>query len=130
MIGTHALEERVGAGLAHLKRGTPAPVRDAAPVDVRDCPLEELQVFFREVDAPALRQPGECLAGLTAVDHEDPFAGAQQAVADGALQSLTERQQQDDRECSPRHGEEREEGPGPLRLQIADEFPEEDGEHA
>src|SRR5439155_13775002 len=82
-----------------------------------------------EADTSPLAQPGECLAGLAAVDHEDPLAGTQQAVTDRALQSLTERQQQHHRERSPGHGKERKEGPDALRLQVADEFPEQDGEH-
>src|SRR5207237_9916953 len=122
VIGADALEVGIGAGLADLKRGPPPAVRDAPAVDVRDRALEEVEVFLHEADAPALPQAGERLAGLTAVDHEDPFAGAEQAVPDGALQSLTEREQQDDRERSPGDRKEGEKGPRALRLQIADEF--------
>src|SRR3989454_9593324 len=57
-------------------------------------------------------------------------AGAQQAITDGALQSLTERQQQHHRERSPGDREEREEAPGALPLQAADESLEQDVEHA
>src|SRR2546430_8770852 len=129
VIGAHAFKEGVGAVLVQMERGAPAPIRHTPPVDIRDGSLQELEVLFHEADAPALPQPGERLAGLAAVDHEDPLAGAQQAVADRALQSLAERQEQHHRERSPGHCEEREEGPGALHLQVADEFPEQDGEH-
>src|SRR6058998_4154333 len=95
----------------------PAPVRDASPVDVRDRVPEEIEILLHEPDASSLPQARECLAGLTAVDHEHPFAGAEQAVTHGALQALPERQQQHDRERPPGHRKEGEEGPGPLRLQ-------------
>src|SRR5207244_8417672 len=67
---------------------------------------------------------------LAAVDHEDPLAGAQQAVTDRTLQTLSERQQQHDRERSPGHREEGEERARTLRLQVADEVLEQDEEHA
>ncbi len=129
VFGTHALEKRVGAGLAHLKRRAPPPVRDAAPVDVRDRVPDEIEILFHEPDASALPQAGERLAGLTAVDHEHPFAGTEQAIAHGALQALPERQQEHDRERPPGHRKEGEEGPSPLRLQVAEEILEQDVEH-
>src|SRR5256886_17193095 len=75
VLGADALEIRVGAGLAHLKRGAPASVRDTPPIDIRDGAREQVQVLFHEANAPALAQARERLAGLTAVDHEDPLAG-------------------------------------------------------
>src|SRR5207248_177068 len=128
VLRTHALEKRVGARLAHLKRRAPPPVRDASPVDVRDRVPEEIEILLHEPDASSLPQAGECLAGLTAVDHEHPFAGTEQAVAHGALQALPERQQQHDRERPPGYRKEGEEGPGPLRLQVAEEILQQDVE--
>src|SRR5207247_4963805 len=121
---------RLSARHALLTPADAAPIRDPPPADIWNRALAEVEVLFHQPDAPALPQPGECLAGLTAVDHENPFAGAQQAVTDRALQSLTKREQQHDRERSPGHRKEGEEGPGALRLQVADELLEQDVEHA
>src|SRR3989442_468044 len=126
---THHVRTAVVVGFPHLKALPPPPLRRPPRVDVRDRVPDEIETLPPEPDPSSRAQTGEALAGLTAVDHEDPLAGAQQAVPDGALQALTERQQQHHRERSPGHRKEGEERPGPLRLQVADEFPDEDVEH-
>src|SRR2546430_5698983 len=57
-----------------------------------------------------------------------PYTTLFRSVPHRALQSLAEREQQHDRERAPGDREEREEGAGPLRFQVADEFLEQDGE--
>ena len=96
---------------AHRNGGTPAPVRDAAAVDIRDRAHQQRQVLLHQPDAAALREPRERLARLAAIEHEDPLAGAEQPVAQRALEPLAKGQEQHDRQRAPRHRQERQHRP-------------------
>ena len=133
----HVLESRVDTlhvgrrlVVSVLQRNAPAAVGRADQVDLLDGARDQIEVFLAQSDAAALGQALELPGCRSAVDHEDPLAGVEQAVDDGVPEPLAEGEQQHDGDGAPGDGEHGEQNAGFLLFQVTEEFAEEYSPHS